>query len=105
MYADELTASMEKAISETNRRRKIQEKYNEDNNITPTTIKKAIRETIKATYQVSENTSEYKIENEEDIKTTINKLTDEMLKYAQNLEFEKAADLRDQIKELEQYFT
>lgn len=105
MYADELTASMEKAISETNRRRKIQEKYNEDNGITPTTIKKAIRETIKATYQVSESVAEYKIDKEEDIKTAINKLTDEMLKYAQNLEFEKAADLRDQIKELEQYLT
>ena len=101
MYADELTDSMEKAISETNRRRKIQEKYNEDNNIHPTTITKAIRESIKATYQIAEEESSYKIDKDDDIETTINKLTDEMLKYAQNLEFEKAANVRDKIKELE----
>ena len=102
MYADELTPSMEKAISETNRRRSIQEKYNKEHNITPTTIKKAVRETIKATYQIDNNTEEL-IKKDEDIKDTINRLTDEMLKYAQNLEFEKAAELRDKIKELENY--
>ena len=102
MYADELTPSMEKAISETNRRRGIQEKYNKEHNITPTTIKKAVRETIKATYQIDNNTEEL-IKKDEDIKDTINRLTDEMLKYAQNLEFEKAAELRDKIKELENY--
>ena len=102
MYADELTPSMEKAISETNRRRGIQEKYNKEHNITPTTIKKAVRETIKATYQI-DNNAEKLIKKDEDIKDTINRLTDEMLKYAQNLEFEKAAELRDKIKELENY--
>ena len=102
MYADELTPSMEKAISETNRRRSIQEKYNKEHNITPTTIKKAVRETIKATYQIDNNEEEL-IKKDEDIKDTINRLTDEMLKYAQNLEFEKAAELRDKIKELENY--
>ena len=102
MYADELTPSMEKAISETNRRRGIQEKYNKEHNITPTTIKKAVRETIKATYQIDNNAEEL-IKKDEDIKDTINRLTDEMLKYAQNLEFEKAAELRDKIKELENY--
>ena len=102
MYADELTPSMEKAISETNRRRAIQEKYNKDNNITPTTIKKAVRETIKATYQI-DTTKDEVIKKDEDIKDAINRLTDEMLKYAQNLEFEKAAELRDKIKELENY--
>ena len=102
MYADELTPSMEKAISETNRRRGIQEKYNKEHNITPTTIKKAVRETIKATYQIDNNEEEL-IKKDEDIKDTINRLTDEMLKYAQNLEFEKAAELRDKIKELENY--
>lgn len=101
MYADELTDSMDKAISETNRRREIQEKYNEDHNITPTTIKKEIRKTIKATYQVAENEENYKLEKNEDIETSINKLTDEMLKCAQNLEFEKAAEIRDKIKEME----
>ena len=102
MYADELTPSMEKAITETNRRRAIQEKYNKDNNITPTTIKKAVRESIKATYEI-EVSAEKEIKKDEDIKDTINRLTEEMLKYAQNLEFEKAAELRDKIKELENY--
>ena len=102
MYADELTPSMEKAISETNRRRSIQESYNKEHNITPKTINKAIRETIKATYEV-ETTLSKDIKPGEDIKDVVNRLTDEMLKYAQNLEFEKAAELRDKIKELEQY--
>ena len=102
MYADELTPSMEKAISETNRRRKIQEEYNQEHNITPQTIKKAVRETIKATYQ-TDNETDKLINKDEDIKDAINRLTDEMLKYAQNLEFEKAAELRDKIKELENY--
>ena len=102
MYADELTPSMEKAITETNRRRAIQEQYNKDNNITPTTIKKAVRESIKATYEV-DTSAEKEIKKDEDIKDTINRLTEEMLKYAQNLEFEKAAELRDKIKELENY--
>ncbi len=100
MYADELTDSMEKAISETNRRRKLQEEYNIKNNITPKTIQKEIRETIKATYEVSE-TDSLKLNKDEDIETVINRLTDEMIKYAQNLEFEKAAEIRDKIKELE----
>ena len=101
MYADELTESMEKAITETNRRRKIQEEYNIKNNITPQTIKKSVRDTIKAT--VVENiSSEYNIKKDEDIKEIINKLTDEMLKCAANMEFEKAAELRDKIKELEE---
>lgn len=100
MYADELTDSMEKSISETNRRRAIQEEYNKNNGITPTTIKKAIRETIKATYEIRQN--EEKLLNEdESIEDAINRLTDEMLKCAQSLDFEKAASLRDQIKELE----
>ena len=101
MYADELTDSMEKAISETNRRRKIQEEYNIKNNITPKTIQKEIRETIKASYEVDDATKSIDIGQEDDLETVINKLTDEMIKYAQNLEFEKAADVRDKIKELE----
>ena len=100
MYADELTESMEKAISETNRRRKIQEQYNKEHNITPKTIRKDVRDSIKAT--VLEDISvEYKLEKEEDIKETIEKLTDEMLEFAAAMEFEKAAELRDKIKELE----
>ncbi len=100
MYADELTDSMEKAITETNRRRKIQEEYNIKNNIIPQTIKKSIRDTIKATV-VEDISSEYNIKKDEDIKDIINKLTDEMLKCAADMEFEKAAELRDKIKELE----
>lgn len=100
MYADELTESMDKAITETNRRRKIQQEYNEEHNITPTTIKKAIRETIKATYQVSDNQEKLNIKKGETVEDAVNRLTEEMLKYAQNLEFEKAAEIRDQIKQL-----
>ena len=100
MYADELTESMEKAITETNRRRSIQEKYNKEHGITPKTISKSIRETIKATI-VEDISAEYKIKENEDIKSIISRLTDEMLEYAANMEFEKAAELRDKIKELE----
>ena len=100
MYADELTDSMEKAITETNRRRKIQEEYNKEHGITPKTIKKSIRETISITKQ-EDIEVEYKLESVEDIKKTITELTDEMLKYAANMEFEKAAEVRDKIKELE----
>lgn len=100
MYADELTESMEKAITETNRRRSIQEKYNKEHGITPKTISKSIRETIKATI-VEDISAEYKIKENEDIKSIISRLTDEMLEHAANMEFEKAAELRDKIKELE----
>lgn len=100
MYADELTESMEKAISETNRRRKIQEEYNKKNGIIPKTIKKSVRDNIKVT-DVKDIEEEYKLEKSEDIKETISKLTDEMLKCATEMEFEKAAELRDKIRELE----
>lgn len=99
MYADELTDSMDKAITETNRRRAIQEKYNIEHNITPTTIKKEIRETIRASYKI-DNDHNSKLENNETIEEAINRLTNEMISYAQNLEFEKAAKIRDKIKEL-----
>ena len=99
MYADELTDSMEKAITETNRRRKIQSEYNEAHGITPKTIQKSIRDTIKITV-VEDIQSEYDIDDDESIENIIEKLTDEMLKCAQNMEFEKAAELRDKIKAL-----
>ena len=100
MYADELTDSMEKAISETNRRRKIQQEYNLEHNITPKTIKKSVRDTISITKHEDIGV-EFKMENPDDIKNTIAKLTDEMLKHAASMEFEKAAEIRDKIKELE----
>ena len=100
MYADELTDSMEKAIKETNRRREIQENYNKEHNITPKTINKAIRESIRATYQVAEDSAEYKMEAGETLQQTIDRLTQEMIKFANELDFENAAKIRDKIKEL-----
>lgn len=101
MYADELTDSMEKAISETNRRREIQMQYNREHNIVPKTISKSVRDTIKATV-LEDVSSEYNIKQDENIEEIITKLTDEMLKYASKMEFEKAAELRDKIKELQE---
>ena len=101
MYADELTESMEKAITETNRRRKIQMQYNEEHGIIPKTIKKDILEEIRATI-VEETKEEYKIESDKDLDDIINELTDVMLEHAQKMEFEKAAEIRDKIKELEE---
>ncbi len=102
MYADELTDSMEIAISETNRRRKIQQEYNKKHNIIPQTIKKSVRDTIKATIMEDVSTK-YEIGKDESVEDVISKLTDEMLKYATDMEFEKAAELRDKIKELEEF--
>lgn len=100
MYADELTESMEKAISETNRRRKIQQEYNKEHGITPKTIQKSVRDVIKAS--IIENAeTKYNISKDESIEDIISKLTEEMLKCAQEMEFERAAELRDQIKQLE----
>ena len=100
MYADELTESMEKAIKETNRRRAIQEEYNLKHGITPQTIRKSVRDVIKATI-VEDLQSTYGVSKDESVEDIINKLTDEMLVHARNMEFEKAAELRDKIKELE----
>ena len=91
---------MEKAIDETNRRRKIQKAYNEEHGITPQTINKGVRDLIKATIVEDINTK-YGIDKNESIEDMIAKLTDEMLKHAADMEFEKAAELRDKIKELE----
>ena len=65
------------------------------------TIKKEIREAIKATYQVAENSADYELEKDESVEDAINRLTDEMINYAKNLEFEKAAEVRDRIQELQ----
>jgi len=106
MYADSITDSMRKAISETNRRRKIQSDYNKEHDITPKTIYKAVREVIEAT-KTGEEIEKYnakpkeKIKKEE-IKTIIEALEQEMKEYAKNLEFEKAAELRDRIRELQE---
>ena len=99
MYADELTDSMDKAIHETNRRRKIQVEYNEEHNIIPQTIKKEVRDSIKATFNVEEE-KEIDIKKGETIEESIDRLTEEMLEYARKYEFEKAAALRDFIEDL-----
>ena len=102
MYADELTDSMDKAITETNRRRQIQEEYNKAHGITPQTIRKSVRDTIKATI-TDDIKSEYDIRPDETLEQVVSRLTDEMLKHAKNMEFEQAAKLRDKIKELEKF--
>ena len=99
MYADELTDSMDKAISETNRRRKIQMQYNEEHGIVPQTIKKSVRDTIRASI-VEETTEKYELGKDASLEDIINKLTEEMLAHAEKMEFEEAAKLRDQIKEI-----
>ena len=107
MYADVMTNSMQRALSETNRRRQIQEEYNMKNNIVPTTIKKKVRDLIKATV-VAEEKSKYEFEkdpesmSEEEKSKLIIKLEKEMKKTAMNLEFEKAAEIRDQIVKLKE---
>ena len=80
----------------------IYSRYNKIHNITPQTIQKSIRDTIKASY-VEDIQEEYKLDKNANMQDVINKLTDEMLKYAADMEFEKAAELRDKIKELENF--
>lgn len=102
MYADELTKSMEVAIKETNRRRKLQEEYNMQNGIIPKTITKDIRDIIKATEKYTAKDTSY---DKETLKQTIDRLMDEMIKLADDLKFEQAAEKRDLIRELESYYT
>ncbi len=102
MYADELTDSMEKAIKETNRRRKIQMQYNEEHGIVPQTIIKDIYDDIRATIiEEDEEGNKVEIKTQEDLDSLIDKLTTEMLELASRMEFEEAAQKRDKIKELE----
>ena len=104
MYADSITRSMKVAIDETLRRRTIQERYNDEHGITPTTIYKEVRDLIFAT-KAAEETTAYGVKDTleiEELKQRIIILTEEMLKCAENLEFEKAAKLRDTIREIEE---
>ncbi|WP_053332720.1 excinuclease ABC subunit UvrB [Candidatus Jidaibacter acanthamoebae] len=104
LYADKLTESIKRAMGETERRRKIQQQYNEEHGITPQTIKKSIRDIIESVYEHDHLTieTEGKLESPEKIKSKIQKLHKEMLKFAAELEFEKAAEIRDQIQKLEE---
>jgi excinuclease ABC subunit B len=105
MYADTITESMRKAISETNRRRRIQMDYNKAHGITPRSIKKEVRDVIEAT-KIAEDKVKYGIRNDEalmekeEIIKLIKKLTAEMKRVAADLQFERAAELRDKIAEL-----
>ena len=107
MYADKMTGSMDRAIKETNRRREIQMNYNKEHGIVPKTIIKGIRDVIEAT-KVAEDSSEYNVNNdsislsEKDKKKLIKKYTEEMKDAAKNLQFERAAELRDMINDLKE---
>ncbi len=101
MYADKMTGSMERAIGETDRRREIQDKFNKEHNITPTSVIKGVRDIIEAT-KVAEGEEKYNVKRKDavDVASYIVELENEMRLAAENLEFEKAARLRDEIKEL-----
>ncbi|RKD30093.1 excinuclease ABC subunit UvrB [Thermohalobacter berrensis] len=106
LYADRVTRSMKNAIDETNRRRNIQMEYNKKHNITPKTIRKGIRDVIEAT-KVAEDEDKYGVSKKdkltrEEIQETIAKLEVEMFKAAEQLQFERAAELRDKIEELKE---
>ncbi|MBQ3409868.1 excinuclease ABC subunit UvrB [Candidatus Saccharibacteria bacterium] len=102
MYADNITESMERAISETNRRREIQQKYNEDHHITPQSVKKAVGEGLRAIIpqKEQENKLDLKKVPKEEIPKLVKELTSQMQLAAANLDFEHAADLRDLINKL-----
>ena len=95
MFADNITDAMEKAISETNRRRKIQQKFNKENNITPKTISKKIENTL----QITKKASQIKL-NKQEIPKEIEKLKGLMQEAATRLDFETAIEIRNRISEL-----
>ena len=105
MYADSITDSMRKALSETNRRRQIQEDYNQVHGIIPKTIKKKVHDLIRAT-KTAEEPAPYELEKDpesmskQELQQWIKKIQKEMKQAAANLQFEQAAFLRDQLLEL-----
>ena len=110
LYADKITDSMKYLIDETERRRKIQISYNKENKIIPKTVKKSVEEIMQTT-RVAESFRENEIEVKRDIPTdkflnedkkiVVEMIREEMLDAAENLEFEKAATLRDEMNKLE----
>ena len=104
MYGDKMTAAMNYAISETNRRRQIQSQYNHEHNITPHSVNKAIDEGLRAIIPVDETKKKHKLNLNkipvDEYRNLIDDLTAQMQLAAANLEFEKAADLRDTINEI-----
>jgi len=104
MYADNMTDSMRNAIDETNRRRAIQMKYNEENGITPQTIQKAVRDLISISKEIEQEQMRFEKDPEsmskDEITKLITKIEKQMRKAAADLDFETAADLRDKMVEL-----
>lgn len=101
LYADKKTKSIENAIRETERRRKIQEKYNKKNNITATSIKKGIVDILESVYEKDYAKSNLNIELGHNLKKHLKALKKRMKESAENLEFEEAAKIRDEIRKLE----
>lgn len=99
MYGDKITDSMQTAITETARRRSIQEKYNEEHRITPKTIKKEIRDVITNTAEVDDSKKQKKMSKKE-LALTIEKIEQEMREAAKSLDFERAMELRDILFEI-----
>ena len=95
MYADEITDSMQRAIDETNRRREIQQRYNEENGIEPQTVRTAIRELMEVTRKPDDTAAAGM--DEEEKRMAIERLEELMLQAANNLDFEKAAKYRDEM--------
>jgi excinuclease ABC subunit B len=108
LYADKMTQSMDQAIMETDRRRKIQETYNQAHQITPQTVKKAVRNILASIYEADYFTIPTVADVEEgyipvkEISSVIQKLKKEMKEAANRLEFERAAEIRDKIHRLEE---
>jgi len=102
LYADTITPAMSKAIEETSRRRLLQQKYNQEHGITPQTIQKAIRSGIESEVKARRTAQQAIHATEDQFETTeiVKLLEEEMLEAARNLEFERAAQLRDKINEL-----
>jgi excinuclease ABC subunit B len=105
LYADKMTDSMRRAIGETERRRALQEEYNREHGITPTTIIKSIESTLVTAYEADYFKLPLELESMEDytaanLEATIARLEHEMRASAKNLEFERAAEIRDRIKYL-----
>ena len=104
MYADVMTDSMKKAIEETNRRRAIQQKYNEENGITPKSIEKSVRDLISISKDIAKEEHRFSKDpesmNKEELKKLIAKVEKQMKKAAAELDFESAAMLRDEMAEL-----
>ena len=108
MYADNITESMDKAITETNRRRKLQQEYNKEHGITPTTIKKAVRELISISKEVDRKINDIEKDPEsmdsKELKKLIDKVEKRMQKAAAELDFETAIEMREKLAELKKKY-